>query len=131
MRTRNKVSLVLIGLAVVVMVGLWWSGRIPEVRMRYVFPDGFTGQFNTRFSIPEGVPLKRINGQYIYEIPENGTLLIRDPAPYGTAIIDVEPVLRSGNRLKYEYKVEQLEPGEATMRGPSKHGNGDQSGAVM
>ena len=70
------------------------EGREPEL---YLIPEGYVGSFHIVFNIPSGKPQTYENGARVYDIPEDGVLLIQSNSNPGSI---------SGDKINFYYESE-------------------------
>ena len=68
------------------------EGREPEL---YLIPEGYVGSFYILHNIPGGEPQTYENGARVYDIPDDGVLLIQSDTNSGTI---------SSDRINYYYE---------------------------
>lgn len=121
---KDRISKVLFTIVPIIfwLPGFWlfvylWAGHATPGT--FLIPQNFSGQITLYYGEPCGQELKKVDGRYIYRLPANGVMIIKNPMESG--IIDEEFYFTdvSGKRLS---KIDLLDQQEINERGGSAKG---------
>jgi len=84
--TRTKVLVTLLPI-IFWLPGFWLFVYFDSEHMTpetFLIPQNFRGKITLYYGEPCGQQLQKINGRYIYHIPQNGIMVLRNPLETGT-----------------------------------------------
>lgn len=68
-------------IAVIVLAALYWYATRSNAPVHFIFPAGSRGTFVALVDPQHGIEIPLINGEFVYQFPDHGPLLVKSNAP--------------------------------------------------